>query len=357
MIEIFKNREIKLKDFLYVFIFDTIIALFLTLTQFDGSFIKNFTDNFIFSHCIGTLCAICTSLASRFTKTFSPITRLIAIILAMIAAIISGILIGATLIGINIFTYINEYSKSFTQSIIISIFFASIIAYIFISREKITIAKSQILEEKLKNISNEKNILETNIRLLHAQIEPHFLFNTLSTILNLMDSDTKNAKTMLENFTNLLRASYSKTIDKTTSIFDELELIKNYINIFKVRMGNRLNFKINIPDNLIQYSIPSMLIQPMVENAIKHGIEPKIEGGEILVKINTNADKLYIAVIDTGIGFKINNKSNGVALSNIKKRLELLFGDKARLILEENKPAGVKSIIEIPYETNKSNNS
>lgn len=346
MFEIYKNRnvELKLKDFLYIFIFDTLIALFLTLIQSGGSF----KENFIFSHSIGTLCAACTALASRFAKKFNPIMQITIAILAMLTGIFLGITIGSILNGINIFTLINEYSEAFMQTIVISIFFGSIIAYIFISRENITIAKAQILEEKLKNISNEKNILETNIRLLQAQIEPHFLFNTLSTILSLMDSDAEKARIMMEDFTNLLRASFSKTMDKTTKIFDELEIIKSYINIFKIRMGSRLNFKIDIPDNLLQYLIPSMLIQPLVENAIKHGIEPKIEGGEILIQININADKMCIAVIDTGIGFKADTKSNGVALNNIKKRLELLYGDKAQLVMEENKPTGVKSIIEIP---------
>ncbi|MBI5417835.1 histidine kinase [Candidatus Poribacteria bacterium] len=355
MLEIYKNRniEFKLKDFLYVFIFNTIIALFLTIIKFGGSLITNF----IYSQCIGNLCALSTYIASRFTTNSNPIIKLAIAILAMIIGIILGITIGSMANGISIITFINEYSTSFIQTIAISLLFSAIIAYIFISRENITIAKAQVLEEKLKNISNEKNILETNIRLLQAQIEPHFLFNTLSTILSLMDSDINKSKIMMEDFTNLLRTSFSKTMDKNTAIYDELEIIKSYINIFKVRMRNRLIFKTNIPDNLMQYHIPSMLIQPLVENAIKHGIEPKIEGGEILIQINTTVDKMHIAVIDTGIGFKIDTKSNGVALNNIKKRLELLYGNNAQLIMEENKPTGVKSIIEIPYETNKSNNS
>jgi len=154
---------------------------------------------------------------------------------------------------------------------------------------------------------------------------------------------------MLEDLIHYLRSSLSKTREKTSTIGHEVEIIRAYINIFKVRMGDRLRYNINVPESIKDFPFPPMLVQPLVENAIKHGLEPRIEGGEISFSAEEEGGILRFEISDTGLGFNENGEI-GVGLSNVKERLQSLYGDKGRLILEENQPSGLKAIIEIPKE-------
>ncbi len=121
-------------------------------------------------------------------------------------------------------------------------------------------------------------------------------------------------------------------------------------NIFdaqKIRMGERLNFKIDIPDILRGQPFPPMLLQPLVENAVKHGLEPKMDGGEIFIRVSRDHQLLKVEVTDTGLGFSSLNAC-GVGMANVRDRLGLIFGDQAKLMIEENNPSGVRAIIEVP---------
>ena len=127
-------------------------------------------------------------------------------------------------------------------------------------------------------------------------------------------------------------------------------MIKAYLNIFKVRMEGRLQYRIDIPENIKDFPFPPMLVQPLVENAIKHGIEPTIEGGEVTIQAKSNGDMMRVEVADTGTGLYEDGEV-GFGLSNVRERLQSLYGDKGRLILEENRPSGLKAIIEVPHGT------
>ena len=131
-------------------------------------------------------------------------------------------------------------------------------------------------------------------------------------------------------------------------------MVRAYLNIFKIRMGDRLRYTIEIPDRLRGHPFPPMLVQPLVENAIKHGLEPSIEGGDVLIRVNEKEDLLELEVSDTGLGL-LEKREFGIGLSNIKERLKSLYGDKGRLVLEENRPSGLKAIIEVPLDRDKGN--
>ena len=152
---------------------------------------------------------------------------------------------------------------------------------------------------------------------------------------------------MLVDFIQYLRASLSKIREQRATLGHEMEMIQAYLNIFKVRMGDRLQYKIDLPENLKTTAFPPMLIQPLVENAIKHGLEPKIDGGKIFIKGEAKDGRLRLEVIDTGDGFK-GEKNSGMGLSNVRERLQSLYGNSGRLILEENQPSGMKAVIEVP---------
>ena len=152
---------------------------------------------------------------------------------------------------------------------------------------------------------------------------------------------------MLMDLIRYLRTSLSRTLHETTTLDQEIDMIKAYLNIQKIRMDERLDFTIELPDALRQHPFPPMLLQPLVENAIKHGLEPKINGGTITTKVMEKDSLIKIEVIDTGIGLSSYQKT-GVGIGNVKERLQLLYGEKGRLTLEENKPSGVRAIIEVP---------
>jgi len=209
--------------------------------------------------------------------------------------------------------------------------------------------EAQIREERLKRVTTQKQAAETRLRLLQAQIEPHFLFNTLSNIVSLIETDVEKGKSMLIDLTQYLRAALSKTRSDRVTLGQELELIKAYMQIYKVRMGDRLKFTVAIPDTLEEIKFPPMLIQPLVENSIKHGLEPKIEGGEITISACRTNQSVQIRIADTGLGLA-NMSEKGMGLTNISQRLESIYGNRGLLILEENEPQGLTAIIEVPYE-------
>ena len=337
------NRKYVFKTVSYTLVFDTIIAIFLTSVAFGGGFIANF----IVSQCIGiSICSFILTALYLF-KPKRPAVLLVMIFVAMATGSIIGVFLGSTIAGLNTPILLRDRLSHIIHAVLLGLLFGSIISYFFFSRQSISYKEAQIQEEKIKRLISEKKVAETNLRLLQAQIEPHFLFNTLSNILSLLDTDQTKGKSMLEDLIHYLRSSLSKTREKTSTIGHEVEMIRAYINIFKVRMGDRLRYNINVPESIKDFPFPPMLVQPLVENAIKHGLEPRIEGGEISFSAEEEGGILRFEISDTGLGFNENGEI-GVGLSNVKERLQSLYGDKGRLILEENQPSGLKAIIEIP---------
>jgi len=331
-----------LKPLFYTLVFDTIIALFLTAIKFGGGFFINF----IISQCIGLSCCTSVLTALHFFPSDRPILQAIRVAVALIIGTICGSYLGAFVSGLSPAVLFER--ATLIQLLAIGVIFGSIITYFFSSREQIAASEAQIQEEKIKRLTSEKKVAEANLKLLQAQIEPHFLFNTLSNVLNLLDHDVEKGKSMLVDFTRYLRTSLSKIRGQTTSLGHEMEMIQAYLNIFKVRMGDRLKFDIDLPAHLEDTPFPPMLIQPLVENAIKHGLEPKVQGGEILIRGKENDSLLRLEIIDTGMGFNPGRK-DGLGLANIRERLQSLYGNDGRLVIEENQPGGVKAIIEVLY--------
>ena len=342
------NRRHVLKAFSYTAVFNTAIAIFLTFLEFGGGFV----ETFIVTQCIGMSICACILIVHFLFKSAKPFIHMAAIFIAMIIGSVLGTLLGTVAAGISTSIFFQKYSLY--QMIILGIVFGSIISYFIISRETISATKTLVQEERIKRLISEKKTVESNLRLLQAQIEPHFLFNTLSNIVSLLETDLEKGKYMLEDLIHYLRTSLSKTRSDTTTIGQEMEMIRSYMNIFKVRMGDRLRYQVDVPDSIKDIPFPPMLIQPLVENAIKHGLEPKIEGGEVFIHGEKNEVILRLEIADTGVGF-YEESDPGTGLSNIRERLQSIYGDKGRLILEDNRPCGLKAIIEVPYARDKSN--
>jgi sensor histidine kinase YesM len=324
-------------------VFNTIIALFLTYLGFGGGL----RINFIFSQSIG-LCMCSLILAGHyFVKGPSIPGHLILLLITMPAGVMVGAFIGAQIAGFSFSEILRGSPESFIQMLFLGILFGTMITYFFFSRERISQTEAQLQEEKIKRLTLEKRTLETHLKLLQAQIEPHFLFNTLSNILSLVESDPVRGKAMLEDLTRYLRSSLSRTRDRMTTLGQELDLVRAYLDIYKVRMEERLSYAIQVPDRLKEVAFPPMLVQPLVENAVKHGLERKVEGGEILVRAEEDTGCYRLVVADTGFGLSEDSVA-GVGLANVRERLEALYDGKGKLILEDNQPCGLKVTLEIP---------
>jgi PAS domain S-box-containing protein len=206
---------------------------------------------------------------------------------------------------------------------------------------------ARLREQELKRISAERQLVETELRMLQAQIEPHFLFNTLAHIISLIQTEPDSAANMLQYLTDTLRVSLLRTREETSILRHEMDLLRNFLRIQAMRLEPRLSFDFEIPDELLDLPFPPLLLQPLVENAVIHGIEPNLKGGSISITAERTGAFLRLRVIDTGRGLS-NANSGGVGLANVRERLHALYGKKARLILSENIPCGTTAALEVP---------
>ncbi len=330
----------------YTVVASTIFAIFET----DMEFYEDFPTTLLFTQCIGCSATIFFFIAHYFFRPKNQFVQMVMVVMCMIIGAVFGSFIGSLIAYKESFSnYFIEQQDLILHNIFYAVTIGSLAVYLYIFRQRIFTTEAIIKEEKIKRLSIEKKAAETNLKMLQAQIEPHFLFNTLSNILSLIDTDVKKGKLMMSDFIEYLRASLSKTRSEATTIGQEMATVRSYLNIIKYRMGDRLDFSINIPENLRTYSFPPMLIQPLVENAVRHGLEPKIPGGNVAITTFQKDDMLTVEVVDSGLGFNDNSKW-GIGISNIKERLVSMYGDKGKLVFKDNEPSGVKAIIEIPYE-------
>ena len=340
------NARHFLIDLIYTILISALIAAFLTFT---GITTKSFIMNLIVSQSFGiSFCSIIMFLL----WIFKP-ERIASLVFILAIGVASGTLIGLQIGSFILrqffFITLKQQEKSLFQIIILAITFGSLITYFFYSQARLRVSQELTQQERIKRLSSEKEALEANLRLLQAQIEPHFLFNTLSNVLSLIDTDPASGKSMLVDLIHYLRTSLSRTFPDSITLDQEIDMIKAYLNIQKIRMGERLRFKIELPDAVRKHPFPPMLLQPLVENALNHGLEPKMEGGEIMIKAMEKDDLIRVEVMDTGLGFSSFEKT-GVGIGNVRERIKLLYGEKGRFILEENHPNGVRAIIEVPKQ-------
>jgi len=238
--------------------------------------------------------------------------------------------------------------------IFIPVFIMLLIAKYFIDRSRRATAYAETQTREAEYQSANRQIVEARLQALQAQVEPHFLYNTLANVQALTEVDPPQATKMVGHLIQYLRAALPKMRETTSTVGQEVELARAYLNILKMRMGERLEFEIAVPTELESIPFPPLMLPSLVENAIKHGLEPQREGGRIDViaeKIGEGAGSMIRLIVkDTGRGLSDapTQAGSGVGLSNIRERLQGLFGDQARLILESNSPEGVVATIEVP---------
>lgn len=339
-----------LRDILYTSLCSLVIALVLILTTSVEVTLKTYGEYFLIAQLIGLSIAIPCSLAFHFFKPVKGSSQILLVTVCVLCGALFGSFL-ATRLGLHKFSSVP--GRVPMEMLIVASIIGFVISFGFILYEKYTSFKLAANEENLKRILLEKEKLNADLKLLQAQVEPHFLFNTLSNILSLLEHDPETGKLMLENLTQYLRTSLIQSRKPANRLADEIGMIRTYLDIYKIRMGKRLSYELDIPEDALNLEIPPMILQPLVENAIKHGLEPKIEGGGIRISACRKEGMLTLEVSDTGMG--ITEKSEaGVGTGNIRKRLASLFGGRAGLNFEDLAPSGLKAIVEIPCEADHS---
>lgn len=217
-----------------------------------------------------------------------------------------------------------------------------------IARRQAREAEAARQQEKIAEAS--RLVAEAKLRALQAQIEPHFLYNTLANVVSLIGSDPDRAKHMLERLIDFLRASLSASRAEHATVGAEFDLARAYLDVLAVRLGPRLRYRIEADDATRALPVAPMLVQPLVENAIMHGIEPKIEGGTIVIRATHDKGMLSIEVSDDGAGLMqaAPRPGGGVGLSNLRERLQGAHGASAQVQLIENQHAGVTARLLLP---------
>lgn len=211
------------------------------------------------------------------------------------------------------------------------------------------VAERRRMEQvSVRETVTEKELTVAKLSLLHAQVEPHFLYNTLASAQLLTRSDPARADEMLGNLIMYLRHSLPRTEDVASTLGEELARARAYLDILKIRMGPSLNLSIDVPEPLLAVPFPPMMLQTLVENAIKHGLETKPGGGTVWILARTTEQGVAVTVADDGRGFSAEGGGTGIGLRNVRERLRLAYGSAASFAIVSNFPSGVAATITVP---------
>ncbi|MEN9397356.1 MAG: hypothetical protein RLZ81_1886 [Pseudomonadota bacterium] len=239
----------------------------------------------------------------------------------------------------------------------IPLFVMLLIAKYFIDRSRRALALADRKTREAEQSDVSRQVTEARLQALQAQVEPHFLYNTLANVQALNEVDPPAANQMVGHLIQYLRASLPKMRESTSTVGQELDLVRAYLNILQMRMGARLAFDISAPEDVLACAFPPMMLPSLVENAIKHGLEPQREGGRIDVVVQRlpqdGGECLRVQVRDTGKGLSDApvQAGGGVGLTNLRERLAALYGGRARFALAANEPRGVVASIELPLQS------
>ena len=209
--------------------------------------------------------------------------------------------------------------------------------------------RAVVAESRERSASYARQLAEARLMVMRAQVEPHFLFNTLAHVQALQEIDPPQASVMLERLIAYLRAAMPTMRESTSTLGREIDVVRAYLELLRIRMGERLRYAIDLPDELAAVAFPPTMIATLVENAIKHGLEPKRDGGSVAIRVHSVDDRVEVLVADDGLGLGGSaTAGTGVGLTNTRERLAMLYGGLAELVVEPNAPSGVRALLRVP---------
>ena len=308
-------------------------------------FLNTYSDLLVSALCVGYTSMVLFTVAGNLRQSRVP--REVIQVAAIVLGSFVGTMLAGAVKGRDVRLMFTERLDGVLITMGLGIGFGCVVVAWFILREKHARDQERLVRAESERHRLEKSILEARLQLMQAQVEPHFLFNTLANVQHLVETDPPEAARVLDSLIRYLRAALPQMRESTTNLGRELEMARAFLEINRVRMGSRLEFAIEVPEMLKPRAFPPMMLISLVENAVKHGVDPCCECGSITIRAREEEGRLRVSVEDTGEGIKP-KKGGGVGLSNIRERLKALYGTSARLVIEERAPHGVVASIEVP---------
>src|SRR6266568_562778 len=244
-----------------------------------------------------------------------------------------------------------ERMDGFMMLTFLSILLAPWTALAALLRQKEAFARHQALAFDLERSELERQTLDARLHLLQAQVAPHFLFNTLANVQALVDTGSPQASAVLRSLTAYLPAAVPLLHESAATIERELQLVRPYLELMQMRMPDRLQYAMNVDPSALKVRCPPTTLLTLVENAVRHGIDPSEEGGRIDIDIERLGERCVVRVTDTGAGLHQSANGLGTGLTTLRERLQLIFGDAAQLRLMSGAPRGVAVEVDMPAQT------
>jgi sensor histidine kinase YesM len=315
--------------------------LFLTFNH-QATVWQTFTETLLISNCIGFSVHLLMELLHRIAspRGFNALPqwqKSTALVTTMLIGVFIGYLIAFAILGKNFAALIAKYPRAAVGLLMIAAIGCVIWFLIMDGQSRRLRAETEAAKNSEAQQRLAAQARDAELRALQAQIEPHFLFNTLANVQALIDYEPRKAKQMLDAFIQHLRMSLDVSRQSHTTLATELDFVKTYLQLLEIRMGERLRYRIDCTPEARDMPLAPLLLQPLVENAVKYGLEPKIDGGEIVIHATRDGGDFVVSVRDDGVG--IGNASTakagaGSGVKNVRDRLVSLYGDRAALTIE-----------------------
>lgn len=338
---------------------NTLIALALTLTGAShGGGLRGFGINWLYSQCIGLAIWGLIDLGRLALTPDEPRQwrRLFAIVPAgVVLGYLGGTLAADTLLGKS-----PQGGLALLQSgqglglLLMSLAVGGVCAYYFMSQARLASVREDAARASARAEAAQRQAAESQLKLLQTQLEPHMLFNTLANLRVLVSLDPARAQTMLDHLIAYLRATLGASRAIWHPLQQEFDRLADYLALMAVRMGPRLSYRLDLPAELASVPVPPLLLQPLVENSIRHGLEPKLDGGSVVVQARQDGAHLLLTVTDTGVGCDsaappaAGPDGGGFGLAQVRERLHTCYGDQAAIEMVAIPSGGTRVGINFP---------
>ena len=339
-----------LRRALQIMVFNTVIAL--GIATFMGNALW---ENLVYSQCIG-LCiwALIDFGQYWLIKDMPTQWRRLIWLVPVGAALgyVAGTLLAQWFFPQHQLSFWTTHPNQSLGFLVISLMAGAASTYFFMSREQLAMARLKLESTQREIEAVQRQAAQAQLKLLQSQLEPHMLFNTLANLRALMAIDPPRAQDMLDHLVAYLRATLSASRATSHPLSTEFERLRDYLELIKVRMGPRLSYQLELEPELAALPIPPLLLQALVENAIKHGLEPKLEGGHITVWASRSGRQVTLKVQDTGVGLgAAQSACTGFGMAQARERLQTSFGPDASLELIAVNPCGACAIAQFNAES------
>ncbi|HMN44046.1 MAG TPA: histidine kinase [Povalibacter sp.] len=288
----------------------------------------------------------------QWPRTLRRVPRSVLQLIAIVVVIPLAAMLAYTLTTHDYEQFTDDQKRAmaagFGMLVFTGILFAPWIAVGAMLKQRDTFAREQALAFELERSQLERSALDARLRLLQAQVEPHFLFNTLANVQALVDAGSPQASRVLASLIAYLRAAVPRMHESSTRLDQELRLVRAYLDVMQMRMPDRLQFSLRVDPAAQALPCPPMTVLTLVENAVRHGIDPSEDGGRIDIDVMVRGERCIIRVSDTGVGLQASSDGLGTGLSTLRERLRLAYGGSAQLRLLEVEPRGVCAELDLP---------